>query len=459
MSALASPGVVPTRSSEAPYACTLDWAAWEIVDEGKGSMVSQITAREVEDYVSSFEWFRDPGKQGYWAAARDRLITTLNLIPRLPNPERVRVLEIGGMPYFMTVLVEKLFGYKVEVANEPTWERGGAANVEVLENDHGDRHEIRYKTLNIEYDPWPWEDGYFDIVLYCEVIEHLVYDPTHTLVEAHRVLKKDTGLLLLSTPNALAYPYLLQMIQGRNFYPPYSGHSHYARHHRLFSPEELVHLCAKVGYRVDTCYSAYDEAYDHPRWLEPVVRTLTRMGRLKGRLDVIYLLGVPFGEAKWAYPDTPPHAVYADVHGYRTRVPVSAVRMIDEQATALVSGFYGLEPWGGGVRWTGPKAQVALRCRGHEKLSITFYTGMAARGPQVDGWVAIADEAGGQLKRHEFSVPSDSWETLTIPLPADPPDNLMVEVGVNHAIVPSEIDPKVGDRRPLGIAVREVALL
>ncbi len=421
--------------------------------------MSQVTSAMVEEYISSFEWFRDPGKQAYWAAARDRLITTLNLIPRLPDPERVRVLEIGGMPYFMTVLVEKLFGYKVEVANEPTWERGEDLNVEVLESDHGDRHEIQYKTLNIEYDPWPWEDGHFDIVLYCEVIEHLVYDPTHTLVEAHRVLAKGTGQLLISTPNALAYPYLVQMVQGRNFYPPYSGHSHYARHHRLFSPEELVHLCTKVGYQVHTCYSVYDESYEHPRWLEPAVRALMRVGRLKRRLDVIYLLATPVGEAKSAYPDTPPHVLYADVHGYRARVPVSAVRMVEEQSTPLVGGFYGLEPWGGGVRWTGPQARLALQRRGHEKLSLTFYTGMAARGPQVEGWVAVGDEAGGSLQRHEFTVPSNSWETLTFPLPPDATDSLLVEVGVSRPMVPNDLDPKVKDRRVLGVAVREVALL
>jgi SAM-dependent methyltransferase len=421
--------------------------------------VSQISAKEVEEYIFSFEWFRDPGKEAYWDAARDRLLTTLNLIPRLPNPEQVRVLEIGGMPYFMTVLIEKLFGYKVEVANEPTWERGEDGNVEVLSNDHGDRHEIHYRTLNIEYDPWPWEDGRFDIVLYCEVIEHLVYDPTHTLVEAHRVLKKDTGQLLISTPNALAYPYLLQMVQGRNFYPPYSGHSHYARHHRLFSPEELVHLCDRVGYQVKACYSVYDEAYHHPRWLEPAVRTLIRMGRLKGRLDVIYLLAVPVGTPKRAYPDTQPNAIYADVHGYRKGVSVSAVRMVDEETTALQSGFFGLEQWGGGVRWTGQKALLTLRRGGHEKLSVTFYSGTAARGPQVEGWVTVSGEDGSKPQRHEFAVPSDSWETLTFPLAPDAPDNLLVEIGVDRPVVPAEVHPKSRDLRPLGVAVREVVLL
>jgi SAM-dependent methyltransferase len=423
--------------------------------------MSQITAKEVEDYVSGFEWFRHPDRQGYWAAARDRLVTTLNLIPRLPNPEQVRVLEIGGMPYFMTALIEKLFGYKVEVVNEPTWERGEGRNMEVLESDHGDRHEIHYKTLNIEYDRWPWEDASFDIVMYCEVIEHLVYDPTRTLVEAHRVLKKDTGHLLISTPNALAYPYLLQMIQGRNFYPPYSGYSHYARHHRLFSPEELFQLCTKIGYQVHSCYSVYDEAYAHPRWLEPAVRGLMRVGKLKRRLDVIYLLATPVGEPKWAYPDSPPNAIYDDTQGYRAKVPVSTVRMVDQESTPLVSGFYQLEPWGGGIRWTRPEARLVLRRQGQDKLSVTFYTGMKGRGPQVEGWVAVGDEAGGDLQRHEFTVPSDSWETLTFPLPAaaGTSDSVLIELGVNRPMVPNELDPKLKDRRVLGLAVREVSLL
>jgi SAM-dependent methyltransferase len=424
-------------------------------------MSPQITAKDVEDYVSQFEWFRHPDRQGYWAAAKDRLVTTLNLIPRLPNPERVRVLEIGGMPYFMTALIEKLFGYKVEVINEPTWERGEDGNVEVLESDHGDRHEIHYRTLNIEYDPWPWEDGLFDIVLYCEVIEHLVYDPTRTLVEAHRVLKKDTGKLLISTPNALAYPYLLQMIRGVNFYPPYSGYSHYARHHRLFSPEELVKLCTMVGYQVHTCYSVYDRAYAHPRRLDPVVRALMGVGKLKRRLDVIYLLATPVGEPRWAYPDSPPHAIYDDTQGYRSRVPLSTIRMVDQESSPLLSGFFRVEAWGGGVRWTGPKAQLVLRRRGHDKVSVSLYTGIESRGPEVEGWIGVGGEAAGEqgLQRHEFTLPSGSWETLTFPLPADTSDRVLIEIGVNRPMVPNELDPKLKDGRQLGVAVREVALL
>jgi hypothetical protein len=133
--------------------------------------------------------------------------------------------------------------------------------------------------------------------------------------------------------------------------------------------------------------------------------------------------------------------------------------MADQQTSPLLSGFYRLEDWGGGVRWTMAKAQAVLRRQRQDKLSVTFYTGMGIRGPQVEGWVAISEDGSGRgLQRHEFTLPSDSWETLTFPLPEDI-SNVLVEIGVKQPMVPNDLDPKLKDRRVLGVAVRELALL
>jgi hypothetical protein len=215
-----------------------------------------------------------------------------------------------------------------------------------------------------------------------------------------------------------------------------------------------------VGYQVHTCYSVYDKAYAHPRWVEPAVRALIRVGKLKGRLDVIYLLATPVGEPRWAYPNSGPHAIYDDIQGYRARVGLSTVRMVDQETPALVSGWYDLEDWGGGVRWTMPKAQIVLRRQGQEKLSLTLYTGMEIRGSQVEGWVSIGDETNQNLQRHEFTLPSNGWETLTFPLPpGSSSGSVLVEIGVKQPMVPNDLDPKLKDRRALGVAVRELTLL
>ncbi len=419
--------------------------------------MQKITRRMVKDYLATFDWFREPAKQGYLATAVDRFAHTLNMIPRLPNPEQVRVLEIGGVPYFMTVLIEKFLGYHVEVANEPTYEHGEEQNHQVLINDDGETYDIRYKTMNIEYDPWPYEDNTFDLVVYCEVIEHLVYDPTHTVVEAHRVLKKDSGKLLISTPNALSYTALLQMIRGENFFPPYDGYSHYARHHRLFSTDELIYLLSKVGYHVHTCYSAYDKSYLHPKRLDPLVKLMMRRGMLKKRLDVIYLLATPYGEAKYAYPDSPPYVLYQDVHGYR-RIIRSIVKMADAEGAQLMDGFYPLEDWGGGVRWTAKEARLFLKHTDEQSLSITFYSGPAARGTDISGKVIIGDRDHVLEESHPFTVASDTWQTLTFPVPAAAPTELLVTIAVDNPMVPKKLGVNPADERELGVAVKEVAL-
>jgi ubiquinone/menaquinone biosynthesis C-methylase UbiE len=62
------------------------------------------------------------------------------------------------------------------------------------------RRDITFKQVNLEEDKIPFDEGFFDLVLFCEVIEHL--NPLcvgKVLNEIHRVLS-DEGLLLLTTP-------------------------------------------------------------------------------------------------------------------------------------------------------------------------------------------------------------------------------------------------------------------
>ncbi len=413
-----------------------------------------ITESMVMDYLATFADFRRPAEQGYLATAVDRFTHTLNLIPGLPDPESVRVLEIGGRPYFMSVLLQHFFGYDVSVANEPTVFPGEDGDYVEKVNDAGVRHRIASARLNIEYDGWPWPDDFFDIVVYCEVIEHLVYDPTHTLVECHRVLKNDTGTLLLSTPNATAYTGLLDLARGRNIYPPYSGHSYYARHHRLFSLAELTDLCTQIGFEVSAGYSAYDESYWHPARLDRVVRWLTRHGRLVSRLDVIYLLATPHGQPRYAYPSEGMRPIYQDVHAYN-RIESGVLRMSD-QLPQLGSGFYPFEDWGGGVRWTAPRATLFLKRREETTLSLTFFTGPRSAGEKVRGVVTL--ELGDAVQRHEYAVAPDSWETLLLPVPDAGEGRLLVDLEVTNPLVPHKVDPAQADTRRLGVALREAAL-
>jgi 2-polyprenyl-3-methyl-5-hydroxy-6-metoxy-1,4-benzoquinol methylase len=413
------------------------------------------TRKEIIDYLMTFERFRQPEVRTYLGTAIDRFMHTLSLIPRLPDASKVRVLEIGGVPYLFTSILKKFFGYQVDVANEPTYDRG-KSNVDTVEGDN-ETVTIPYKAFNIEYDPWPYDDGAFDIVLYCEVIEHLVYDPTHTLVEAHRVLKKDTGTLLVSTPNALSYTSLIHMIRGKNFFPPYVGYSHYARHHRLFTPRELGYLCERVGFEISRCYSAYDSAYEHPRRLDRLVKFLIKRGRLSNRLDVIYVLGRPVGEAKYVYPDGEPFPIYTDTHAYPRRALRRYVRMSDEETSQLAGGWFPLEHWGGGVRWISERARLTL-ARGSDdhKMTMVFFTGPESRGP-VRGSVRFtgADEhaIGTSVG---FTAAPGAWETVIVDVPEGADDTIGVHIHIETPFSPAEHDRSSIDDRRLGVAMKEI---
>ena len=54
--------------------------------------------------------------------------------------------------------------------------------------------------FDVEKDIFPYDDASFDLVLACEIIEHLERDPMHMLREINRVLDH-RGTVVLTTPN------------------------------------------------------------------------------------------------------------------------------------------------------------------------------------------------------------------------------------------------------------------
>jgi SAM-dependent methyltransferase len=54
----------------------------------------------------------------------------------------------------------------------------------------GDWFEARVDLFDAERDRFPFDDGYFETVLACELIEHMLRDPMHLLLECRRVLEE-----------------------------------------------------------------------------------------------------------------------------------------------------------------------------------------------------------------------------------------------------------------------------
>jgi SAM-dependent methyltransferase len=185
-----------------------------------------------------------------------RLWKSLQIISEMVNGP-ANILEIGAMPYFFTALIRQFLpscditGVNISgnVWPEKTHHPLKPKEIKVQFGQIPKVETFDIYLFNVERDRFPFSSNSFDIVLCMEVIEHLVYSPTHMLAEIHRVLK-DGGLLFLTTPNAVDVRKTLSILLNRSINFRYSGYSVYGRHNREFISGELRLLLESCGYKL-----------------------------------------------------------------------------------------------------------------------------------------------------------------------------------------------------------------
>ena len=102
--------------------------------------------------------------------------------------------------------------------------------------------------VNLNNDPVPYPDDYFDVVTALDVIEH-VFDPIKFLREIHRVLIPG-GHTIITTPNIRKVRRIMSLIGGhfpRTSYDPVGydgGHLHY------FTSKDMIDLLEQNRFRV-----------------------------------------------------------------------------------------------------------------------------------------------------------------------------------------------------------------
>lgn len=197
----------------------------------------------------------------------------LTNIVRLPIPAAARVLDVGCYPPHLLSALKQL-GFRVS---------GIASMHEPIKSPD-------VVILNIEKDRLPFHKHFFDLVLFSEVIEHLVVNPQVYLSELRRVLNP-SGRLLITTPNAAGLHKLIPILFGRSTYFPLeqlfatslTDGSLYHRHNREFTMSELKEVLSRTGFTIQEAefFSAYKDASQH--------RTNRNQIRAIGR-DFSYLL-------------------------------------------------------------------------------------------------------------------------------------------------------------------------
>ena len=203
--------------------------------------------RELLSYRSEWE---DPARRGPLIEnLLPRLQAMLALIP--PADATSSLLELGASPFLTTVCLDRVWPGSITLASYPL--AGAARESERLVNLVGGPDKVyEFDTFNVETDEFPYPDASFDVVLFCELIEHLAINPVWTLSEIHRVLKPN-GVVIITTPNAISLERLEALIHGGSEsvdrYMPLLGYG--ARHNREFHAEELRELLRETGFVIE----------------------------------------------------------------------------------------------------------------------------------------------------------------------------------------------------------------
>lgn len=387
-------------------------------------------------YLASFDLFA--GKEaegiGYVNLALRRFLITLDLLPPAPEPG-ARLLELGANPYFLTLLIKRFHAYSLTLANYFT-DSAPAQGIQVLTSQqYGERHEFVYDHFNGEVARFPYADHTFDVVLNCEILEHLVADPTHYLCECHRVLKPG-GFLLLTTPNVLAWQNLWRLATQRNVYDLYSGYGVYGRHNREYTPAEVIELLQGCGFTIARL--RLEDIYPH----RGVTRWLKRL-RHHWR-DNLFVLAQASGRPCYYYPNW----LYRSREHIR-RIIHPEVVMGENDAVQLGEGWYPLERLPFAARWTSAQAVAYLLLpSAPRRLGLEVNAQGATLGPTTLT-IAVAE------MRRSVVLAMDHWQGLAFDLP----DGLPPEVEVRLFAEPTRNPARLGlsrDDRDLGVLVRRI---
>jgi len=198
----------------------------------------------------------------YYQTHFPRNKATWRLISPYLNTERhLRILDFGTGPGYTAIFVKEKFPQHEVVAGDVSIpieikKKLAEVGVEVMEK------------LTIESNKRLFLDNdSFDVVLFLEVLEHVIADPRHVLSEINRILRTG-GYLVLTTPNIAQLFNRLMLLFGKQpqFYLTSLRHGHKSErgHFREWTADELMCLL-KNSFRIEKY--AYVDVVGTQGWL------------------------------------------------------------------------------------------------------------------------------------------------------------------------------------------------
>lgn len=217
-----------------------------------------LQGRELEDYHPDFyKAILDlAGNSDY---VRGHLPRYLHTLKHMPTREQfgkgpIRVLELGTSDVFPFIIRKLLRFEEVEVSCFDS-RLGKEFEKDLYEADKFGR--IKGFNIDLESERIPRPDGYYDMVLCFELIEHLERDPMFMVAEINRVLKPQ-GILYLSTPNICSSRNVQKILEGYapHFHMKYNKDRALYRHNIEYSPGQMAVMMQSGGFQARKVWTA-----------------------------------------------------------------------------------------------------------------------------------------------------------------------------------------------------------
>ncbi|MFN7927308.1 MAG: methyltransferase domain-containing protein [Blastocatellia bacterium] len=276
-------------------------AAPVIIQQSKST--PNIECDEDEALSDLLNWFADDeATRGYILHHRHRLIDTLRLVPKGDGTQRL--LELSSYLQFPPLIHE--YGKYAEVVATAFWHGEPQRKPQHLHNARtGETLNIDLVRLDVERERFPFADEYFDVVLCCELIEHLAEDPMQMIAEINRVTKWD-GLLIITTPNISSGISIQAALQGKS--PYIFGHYnrenvYYGlgdRHNREYAPPDVKVALEAGGFEVIELFTRDSWNQPSPEIMQMLAKTFIPQN-LRG--DNIFAVGRKVSSHIERYPE------------------------------------------------------------------------------------------------------------------------------------------------------------
>ena len=200
------------------------------------------------------------------------LCEILDLFPQEAKRRETKVLEIGSF-YGIFSLSLKQMGFQVTVQDIPEFNN----HPKIQERYHNAG--IICDSLNLNDIIQPYDDQQFDIIVMCEVIEHLNFNPLPVLTELSRVMKP-SGLFYVTTPNQTSLSKRFSFVCGKSIHHPIEyfvwqnlGNTTMiiGIHWREYTKAELYEIMSKIGMQVIKHSFGKFNLAEHPNFIRKLL--------------------------------------------------------------------------------------------------------------------------------------------------------------------------------------------